>query len=113
MKQTGQPRRNKSYCFADDMHERLQELADKRTHGNRSRMAEELIEAGILAIIHPKAVDYGPCEFSENKAGAQRCGLVSVTLYQSRGRASVALCQRHATVVIGAQATADDEQGGE
>ncbi len=54
MKDAKDIRHSRSYAFGSSLHERLQELADKRTHGNRSRMAEELIEAGILAIIHPK-----------------------------------------------------------
>ena len=54
MKDTKDLRHSRSYAFGSRLHERLQELADERTHGNRTRMAEELIEAGILAIIHPK-----------------------------------------------------------
>jgi len=54
MKDTKDYRHTRSYAFGSSLHERLQKLANQHTDGNRSRMAEELIEAGILAIIHPK-----------------------------------------------------------
>lgn len=47
MKDAKDIRHSRSYAFGSSLHERLQELADKRTHGNRSRMAEGLIETGI------------------------------------------------------------------
>ena len=57
MKNLEDARHPKQYVFPLKLHEKLQRLANERTHGNRSRMAEELIEAGILAIIHPKPTD--------------------------------------------------------
>ena len=43
-------RHSRSYAFGSSLHEKLQKLANKHHNGNRSRMTEELIEAGILAL---------------------------------------------------------------